>query len=372
LQDRTLEYCDRPNILQGLKEVIATGEQLKIDRSIIRLFNSLQGCGLHNHYGPSETHVVTGCILPENADQWDPLPSIGRPIFNSSIYLLDENLNPTAIGAPGELYIGGIGLGRGYWRRPDLTSERFLPDPFSPASGSCMYKSGDLARFRTNGLIEFLGRIDHQVKIRGFRIELGEIESVLARHESVRQAVVLVREVQPGNKQLVAYIIPRQETAFSSEVLRGYLRNQLPDYMTPSIFVSIDQLPLTPNGKLDRRRLPEPELNDSFVPAHTDAERVVTNIWASVLKVDQVGIRDNFFELGGHSLRATQSVSQMRQVFGMDFPLTLLFQNPTIEGLIAAMSQLKGSRDIIENIAAQWIEIESLSEEEVKARLADI
>ncbi|MFN6540774.1 MAG: amino acid adenylation domain-containing protein [Nostoc sp. EkiNYC01] len=288
-----------------------------------------------NNYGPTENTVVTtsGQIL--SGKLASKLPSIGRPIANTQVYILDRYLQPVPIGVPGELHIGGAGLARGYLNRPELTAQKFIPHPFQ--ANYKLYKTGDLARYLPDGNVEFLGRIDRQVKIRGFRIEPGEIETALSQHPQVQQAVVTVREDNPGNKYLTAYVVGETETLTSSE-LRQFLKQQLPEYMTPAAFVMLKTLPLTPNGKVDRRILPKPEtinseLEAAFVAPRTWQEEKLAEIWCTVLHRQKVGIYDNFFELGGHSLLLTSVISRIRESFAIELPLRSLFAAPTIAEL---------------------------------------
>ena len=265
---------------------------------------------------------------------------IGRPIANTQVYLLDPFLQPVPIGIPGELYIGGANLARGYLDRPELTAERFLPHPFSQQPGARLYRTGDLACYLPDGSLEFLGRIDQQVKLRGFRIELGEIEAVLSQHPAIQESVVLLREDVPGDQRLVAYVVPHTETTLplATSELRHFLKEKLPDYMLPSAFVVLDCLPMTPNGKHDRRalRAPEtdrPDLPVAFAVPRTVLEAQVAAIWGEVLRLQRVGVYDNFFELGGHSLLATQVISRIRNTFHVEMPLRRLFEAPTVAGL---------------------------------------
>ncbi|AOX00346.1 hypothetical protein BJP34_13570 [Moorena producens PAL-8-15-08-1] len=262
--------------------------------------------------------------------------SIGKPIANTQIYILDNHLQPVPIGIPGELHIGGAGLARGYLNRPKLTQEKFIPNPFSKEPGSRLYKTGDFACYLPDGNIKFLGRIDNQVKIRGFRIELDEIEATLTENPQVKEAVVIAREDIPGDKHLVAYIVTGETVPTKSE-LRSFLKQKLPDYMVPSAFVTLESLPLTPNGKIDRRGLPAPDISQAsettFVPPNTPTEELLGAIWSQILGIEKIGIHNNFFELGGHSLKATQVISQIRQVFSIDLPLKTLFEQPTVAQL---------------------------------------
>ena len=309
---------------------------------MINLFGQLKDCTLHNQYGPSESHVVTAFDLTGSASSWPVLPPIGRPIDNTQIYLLDRNLQPVPIGVPGELYIGGICLARGYINRLDLTKERFIPDPFNDDPEAQLYKTGDLARYLSDGNIEYIGRIDNQVKIRGFRIELGEVETVLAQHPAVQENVIVAREDNPGNRRLVAYVVPDREQVPTTKELRHFLRERLPNYMVPSAYVILDTLPLTPSGKVDRRALPATDksksgLEEEFVAPHTPTQENLAAIWSEVLGLEQVGIHDNFFELGGHSLLAVRLMSKIQQQFQKNLPLATLFQNPTIEQLASLL-----------------------------------
>ena len=307
-----------------------------------------------NAYGPTESTVAaTIAICQPNGRK----PPIGRPIANAQIYILDEYLQLVPVGVPGELHIGGAGLARGYLNRPELTQEKFIPNPFDNSKfkipyrnakdvqNSKLYKTGDLARYLPDGNIEYLGRIDNQVKIRGFRIELGEIEAVLSQLGDVQASCVIVREDITGDKRLVAYIVPQKEVTPTVTELRQFLKAKLPEYMVPNAFVILDSLPLTPNGKIDHRALPTPdlhsELKHKYVAPRTPVEEILAQIWAQVLKVEQVGIEDNFFTSGGHSLLATQLVSQIRNIFQVELPLRELFAAPTIAELTLSIQHLQ-------------------------------
>ena len=291
---------------------------------------------LINEYGPTET--VVGCCIYEvgkKAVTGSNIP-IGRPISNTQIYILDSQLQPVPIGVPGELYIGGDGLARGYHKHPELTRAKFIPNPFNNCQSDRLYKTGDLARYLPDGNIEFLGRIDNQVKLRGFRIELGEIEASLNSHPQIQQGVVIATEDHPGNKRLVAYVVWSDES-LSANKLREFLKSKLPEYMVPSAFVTLDNLPLTPNGKVDRQSLPAPDgeiiREPEYVAPRTAIELQLTQIWSEVLNITLVGVQDNFFELGGHSLLAVRLISQIQKHFQINLPLATLFQSPTIEQL---------------------------------------
>ncbi len=289
-----------------------------------------------NGYGPTEATICCTLYAVSPGDALDRNTPIGKPMWNTQIYLLDSHLQPVPIGVLGEVYIGGAGLARGYFHRPDLTAERFIANPFANAPSARLYKTGDCARFLPDGNIEFIGRTDFQVKVRGYRIELGEIEEVLRQHPNVAQALVLAREDSPGNKRLVGYVVPASAARSQNDCIAdlcAYLRTRLPEYMLPSAFVLLDQFPITPNGKVDRRALPAPSASDSmdeFVAPCTPTEEILAGIWAHVLGVSRVGVHDNFFELGGHSLLATQLVSRVRDVFQVELPLRALFESPTV------------------------------------------
>ena len=281
-----------------------------------------------------------------------PFP-IGRPVANTQMYVLDAHLRPVPIGVPGELHIGGVQVGRGYLNRPELTAEKFIKDSFSDEPNARLYKTGDLAHYRPDGNIEFLGRLDHQVKVRGFRIELGEIEVALGGHPGVREVVVLAREDSPGDKRLVAYYTCADtgepgEGPVGAEVLRTHLAASLPEYMVPGAYVRLESLPLTPNGKLDRKALPAPEANAYAVREYAapegEVERVLAGIWAEVLQWEGIGRHDNFFELGGHSLLAVTLIERMRRN-GLQADVRALFTTPTLAALAATVG---GETDLVE------------------------
>jgi len=335
---------DEPVRLRSLKEVTTTGEQMHLTRPIKELFGKLSGCRLHNHYGPSETHVVTSYTLTEEAEQWESHPPIGKPIYNTEIYVLDKGMCPVPIGVRGELYIGGENVGRCYLKRPELTAEKFIPNPYGECGGERLYRTGDIARYLSDGTIEYLGRKDEQVKIRGHRVELGEIESVLSGQGSVREAVVVAREDEPGEKRLVAYVVLEESADVTAVELRKYVQSQLPDYMVPGAFIRMAELPLNSNGKVDRRKLPQPVREDHdkrpIIAPRNPLEEVMAEIWAGVLRVERVGVEDNFFDLGGQSLLATQVVSRLRNAFGVELPLRALFESPTIADLACTIESL--------------------------------
>ncbi len=342
-------------IAETLREIVTAGEQLRITPALAELFARLPGTRFHNHYGPAETHVVTSYELAGDPASWPPLPPIGRPIAGGRVHVVDRDGRPAPVGVPGELLLGGAGLARGYIDRPELTAERFAPDPFEGEPGARLYRTGDLARWLPDGNLEFLGRVDTQVKIRGYRVEPGEIEALLGAHPEVREAAVVVREERPGDRRLVAWIVPADGAEPDSRELRRFVAERLPDYMVPSAFVLREALPLTPSGKVDRRTLARlvPEggvLSAGHVPPRTPAEELLAGIWAEVLGVARVGATDHFFELGGHSLLGTQVVSRIRAVFGVGLPLRVLFEAPTLEELAkrtsppVPLSRWKGGR----------------------------
>src|SRR5215213_5786030 len=324
---------------------------------------------LVNNYGPTESTVVATSGSVSFAEELDLTPSIGQPICNVQIYLLDSRLEPVAIGAPGDLYIGGASLTRGYLNRPELTAEKLIPDPFSTRPGERLYRTGDLARYRSDGQIEFLGRVDQQVKIRGFRIELEEIEAVLVEHPGLQEAVVLARE-----ERLVAYIVTNHEPPNAGE-LRACLKRKLPDYMIPVAFISLDALPLNPSGKIDRRALLalDPDLSAparSLIAPRSNVETLLVKIWCEVLAVDQVSVDDNFFELGGHSLLMAQVMSRVRDSLQLEIPLRTLLTAPTISDLAEAIEIAARAEHLdAEKIAQLWLMIEQLSPLELEAAL---
>jgi amino acid adenylation domain-containing protein len=329
---------------ESLREIVTAGEQLQVSAAVAGLFAALPACRLHNHYGPSETHVVTALTLAGDPRTWPALPSIGRPVANARIDLLDRELRILPSGVPGELYLGGPVLARGYVGRPDLTAERFVPSP--TGDGERLYRTGDLARFLPDGQIEFLGRVDHQVKVRGFRIELGEIEAVLCLHPGVREAAAGVRTTA-GERRLVGYLVPEASCRPAPDELRELLRQRLPDYMVPASYAILDALPLTPSGKVDRRALEQVALETAGEPRGTarvtPTEELIIGIWADMLGLDPaaLGPGSHFFELGGHSLLATRVVSRLRQTLAVEIPLRRLFEAPTVAALAAEVEAVR-------------------------------
>jgi amino acid adenylation domain-containing protein len=309
-----------------------------------------------NAYGPTETTV---CATIAECKDGTQKPSIGRPIANTQIYILDSHLQPVPVRVAGEIYIGSIGIARGYLNRPELTAERFIPNPFInefpldiKSLLPSLYRTGDLGKWLPNGEIEYLGRIDHQVKIRGFRIELEEIEAIVTKHPDVLQTVAMVREDIPGDKRIVAYVVAKPESNVSGTILRQFLQEKLPEYMLPNAIVMLDSVPVTPNGKVDKKALPAPnrsDLSQNSVAPRTATEKTLATIWSEVLGVERVGVYDNFFELGGHSLLAIQILSRVREAFGVELSLTNLF-NATI---LADLSSLIDSdrQSVINNLS---------------------
>ena len=338
-----------PDGLRGVRQMVAAGDVLSVPH-IRKALEIYHGSRIINGYGPTENTGLTTCCRMDHPSQIAASVPIGRPISNTSVYLLDEHLRRVPIGVPGELYTGGDGVARDYLKRRGLTAERFVPDPFSPEPGARMYRTGDRARYLSDGRIEFLGRTDRQVKVRGFRVELGEVEAGLLSHPSVRQAAVVTHDVTPEYRRLVAYVASR-DVVPTAEDLRSHLGQRLPQYMMPSTFVFLDAMPTTPNGKIDRRALPAPEDlraeadgDDAFAPPADDVERAIGEIWRTVLRVDRVGRHDNFFDLGGHSLLLIQVLTRLERVFSRDVPLMDLFRHPTIAELAPLFAESREER----------------------------
>jgi amino acid adenylation domain-containing protein len=335
--------------VKGMTRTFVIGGENLLAESLRLWRESAPETRLINEYGPTET--VVGCCVYEVRPE-DPRNGsvpIGRPIANTQLYILDERLEPVAPGVMGELYIGGAGVARGYLNRPDLTKERFLADPFSGQGDARMYKTGDLARYREDGIIEYLGRVDNQVKVRGYRIELGEIEAMLASCPSVQSCAVLAREDVPGDKQLVGYVVPRDGKGPNVEELREFLKEGLPEYMVPAKFVYLESFPLTHNGKVDRKALPAPVQDEERVDpvrqqVRTVLEEKLVSIWQDLFKLQNIGIHDDFFELGGHSLLAIKVMARIREEIGVDLQVLNLFENPTIAALTVNLVEA-GAKD---------------------------
>ncbi|HEY0604627.1 MAG TPA: condensation domain-containing protein, partial [Herpetosiphonaceae bacterium] len=366
-----------PSAFASMRQVIFGGEEGDPQR-VRDVLKHGKPQRLINGYGPTESTTFASWYEVETLPAEATTVPIGYPIANTTLYLLDRLMQPVPIGAPGELYIGGDGLARGYLNRPDLTAEKFVPNPFG-APGSRLYRSGDLARYRADGAIDFVGRIDQQVKLRGFRIELGEIEAVLGQHPAVQETIVVVREDQAGDPRLVAYVVEEQRNNGTKEqenleprtknldvepdgsrtpgghpvlgsslgeglssTLRAFVKERLPEYMLPAAIVVLERLPLTPNGKVDRRALPAPDYTqaaETFVAPRTPLETQIAGIWAEVLGIARVGVTDNFFALGGHSLLATQVITRIREACQIELPLRALFETPTVAGLAEQIAQ---------------------------------
>lgn len=352
----------------GIK-MVTGGEALTTDlaKQLVPL-----GGKLFNMYAPSESTIYSTFQHVASADE---TITIGRPIANTQIYLLNEQLQLVPPGTVGTIYIGGTGISRGYLNQPEMTAERFIVNPLTNNGDDRIYNTGDLARYLPDGQIEYLGRNDSQIKIRGYRIELGEIESMLGRHPAILQNAVILREDAPGNKQLVAYYITEDDSTVPWVELRQYLGEYLPDYMVPAVAMELDAMPKTPNGKIDRKSLPLPsDLRSgvgetSYVAPTTPTEQDVAEIWQTVMGIDKVGIHDNFFDLGGHSLHATRVLARLRNDLNVEVPLRTMFTTPTVAGLSIAITELLAAEQDDAELATMLSEIEDLSEEELKALL---
>lgn len=325
----------RTTRLPPLVEVITAGEQLRVTDEILA-FCRRAGARLRNQYGPCETHVVTEYVLP-TSEAWPGLPPIGRPIANTEIYILDRFMQPVPLGATGEIYIGGDSLARGYLDRPGLTAERFVPDPFGGWPGARLYRTGDMARYRPDGNVEFLGRADHQVKLRGFRIELGEIEAVIRQHAAIGDAVVVLAPRGKSERRLVAYVVPQASPPPTPAELRSFVRSRVPDYMAPTAFVALDALPVNANGKVDRAALPALDVavrdQRPVTALRSDTEKAIADVWRAVLQLPVIGADENFFDIGGESLSLVQVQERLTSMFGREVSAVELFAHPTIQSL---------------------------------------
>ncbi len=344
----------------AVRRVMCSGEALPFELQE-RFFAAFPGVGLHNLYGPTEAAVDVTSWACVPGDERRMVP-IGHPVANTRLHVLDAHLAAVPVGVPGELYLAGVQVGRGYLARPDLTAERFLPDAVPLEPGARMYRTGDRVRRLPGGALEFLGRVDSQVKVRGFRIEPGEIESVLLRHPGVRECAVLAAETAPGDTRLAAYVVVR-EPAHEPAALRDWLRERLPEYMVPPLWTVMEGLPLTPSGKLDRRALPRPAAGrggaGGYVAPRTPAEDTLAAIWSEVLGVDRVGVHDSFFDLGGYSLLAVRVGSRVQEAFGVSLPLHTVFQAPTIEALALRIAQARLEQQSAEDVEALLAEMEA-------------
>src|ERR1700687_5677958 len=336
LDEADLELC------QSIRRVICSGEELSVDVQD-RFVQRMPWAELDNLYGPTEAaiDVTSWRCRPQPGSRSVP---IGCPISNIKIHILDEYRNPVPVGVDGELHIGGIGLARGYLKRPELTAKKFIPNPC--VKDETLYRTGDRARYRSDGTIEYRGRLDFQVKLRGFRVEPGEVEFHLRRHPAVRDTVVVARGRSDAEKRLVAYIVLHSASGVSPTDLRTWLKDSVPDYMIPAAFAMLDQLPLGTNGKVDRGKLPETEVSrgdGEYIEPASELEHTIAGIWSDVLRIEKVGATDTFFSLGGHSLLATQVVSRLRKILCVEVPLAAIFQAPTVGEFAALVSKLQAS-----------------------------
>ncbi len=371
------EHC----VVEGVEgldvnDFICTGEQLKVTPAMAELLQRMPEASLHNDYGPTETHVATSVRVSERADLWAPFPPIGHPIRNARAYVLDRYLDPMPPGLPGELYLAGDCLARGYHQAPHLTAERFLPDPFSPVAGGRMYRTGDLARIGRDGYFEYLGRIDHQVKIRGLRVEPGEIEAALRTFPGLEDCLVICREDQADDKRLVAYVIMADQEMPLASNLSQHLESLLPEYMIPAAFVPLERFPLTPNGKVDRDALPVPQterssLDDAWMAPRTDIEQQIAAIWAEVLGPEAIGIQDDFFALGGHSILTIQIASRLYTTFGVELSAQSFFNQPTIEQQALEVTRLLAAQQGEGDLEALLDQLDELDEAEVSRLLEE-
>lgn len=361
----------------GLSKVIAGSEQLQITPQLAQMFSHLPDGHLHNEYGPSEAHVVTELEMTGVPQNWTKRPSVGKPIDNTSIYILDRHLKPVPTGVPGELYIGGAGVARGYLTLPGLTADKFIPDPYSAKHGARMYKTGDTARYLADGNIEFLGRSDFQLKIRGFRIEPGEIEIILSQSPEISEAVVTAFEYGEFDKRLVAYIVPKIGSAPDLSALREYLREKVPEYMIPSVFIPLEKIPLNTNGKVDRKNLPAPDKYVSFsereyVAPESELEKLTARIWQETVGREKIGTDENFFDIGGHSLLAMRVMSKLSDALETEIPLRLIFETPTLQGLCAELKNFETNEGDFETIAELINTLSAMSDDEAQAMLENI
>jgi acyl carrier protein len=354
-----------------LRQFLLGGEALPV--SLASELGEMVAGEMHNMYGPTETTIWS---TTHPLSKGETLIPIGQPIANTQSFVLDKYLQPVPIGIRGELYLGGEGVVRGYWQRPELTAERFVPNPFSRTHGARLYRTGDLARYLPDANIEYLGRTDTQVKLRGHRIELGEIEAVMSSHASVRQCAVVLRENGTADKQLVAYVVASAEavTPVESSELRSHLRKRLPEYMLPSAFVVLEELPLTPNGKLDRRSLPAPDLSrgasaTDLISPRTPIEQVVAFIWGELLDRESISVTDDFFTLGGHSLLATHLIARIRETLQVNLSLREFFEKPTIAGVANSILRHSDKPREIEITAQLMIDLAQLSDEQAQMML---
>jgi amino acid adenylation domain-containing protein len=363
--------------LERLREVIVAGDKLQITGTVRSFFEKSPKARLTNQYGPTESHVVSAHTLNGPASEWPVHPPIGKAIDNVQLYVLDGSMELVPPKVTGELYIGGVAVALGYLDLPDESRARFIASPFQPRKG-LLYRTGDVCRYDSSGVLEFVGRADQQIKLRGFRIVPAEVEAVLKTRAGVKNAIVVKRPSKQGDEQIVAYLVLEDGTSLSNAELRSHLGGKLPIYMIPTHFVRVDSFPLTGSGKIDRRRLPDPALNESvqdkelsYVAPRTPMERFLATCWCNLLHVEKLSIRDNFFDLGGHSLSATQLVSRIRDEFDLEFPLHTVFERPTIEFLALEIIQRQASQEDRSRMETMLTELEYLSEEELEGLLSE-
>jgi amino acid adenylation domain-containing protein len=358
---------------RGLAPAVALVGGEAIEENLWSVLADSPDVDFYNVYGPTECTInASVCRTKASPER----PTIGQPLANVQVHILDRNQNRAAVGVAGEIFIGGEGLARGYLNRPDLTAERFLPNAFTRQPGSRLYRSFDKARYLADGRIEFLGRADNQVKIRGFRVEPGEIERTLALHPGISNVLVLTREASPGDRQLVAYVVADPTRAPSASALRDFLAAKLPAYMVPQAFVMLDSLPLMLNGKVDRESLPSPAQNRAdrkqpLAAPRSTVEQTLSETWAEILGVEQIGIHDNFFDLGGHSLSATQLMLRIKQLFDVKLPMRVIFDSPTVAKLAVKIVEKQLEQKSQEEVARAFAQLESLSDEEVSRLLGE-
>ncbi|MDJ0695420.1 non-ribosomal peptide synthetase [Mastigocoleus sp. MO_188.B34] len=361
---------EEPNLVPtSLRYILCGGE--RVSTELQQRFFKYLSAEVYNIYGPTETTVEATFWHCPHVDNPQVAP-IGRPIANLQIYLLDHHHQPVPIGVPGEIYIGGVGLARGYHNRPDLTAEKFIPHPFNLESGARLYRTGDLGQYREDGNVEFLGRIDNQVKIRGFRIEIGEIEAAINLHSAVREAAVIVDKDRFGELRLLGYVVLNNSATLSPETLRSFLRENLPDYTIPKLWVFLDELPRTPNGKIDRKALPSPEASQFedtkvIIPPRTPLEIEIAQAFATVLDVQRIGVNENLFELGGTSLIVARLTSRLSNKYNVSIPLDYFFKVPTVEGVarVIEMYQQGGLEGVISDSTAAQLESEAVLDPEI-------
>ena len=373
----SLLSCSNPAALIPRKRLIFGGEASGWD--LVQQIHSLApNCRLFNHYGPTETTVgvLTYPVDPQRPSQYSSTVPIGKPLPNSTAFILDSTGSPVPIGVAGELYIGGRGLARGYFNKLEQTNARFAAASLPEAGQQRLYRTGDMVRHLPDGNIEFLGRVDNQVKIRGFRIEPGEIEAALAEHPGVSESVVIAHGETAGDKTLIAYVVANHACPSTISDWKDHLHGTLPEFMVPSRFIALASLPLTSNGKIDRRALPDPNTVEAepgalYVEPRTNLELVLADIWAEVLGVDQVGVYGNFFDLGGHSLKATQVISRIRKTLHIEAGMRDIFVEPTVAGFARSIEGDVNRRQTAERAAEVYAKLARLSDEEVEAMLAE-